>query len=289
MRRLVIWVPALIWTALVLGFSSGDFSAENTGSLLAPLLMWLFPWLTPEPDRRDPRLRAQGRPPDRVRHPRLAVVSRAHRTPWLARAHGSLASVGDQRRLRNRGRDSSVHGAQSYQQRRRRPARLHRRDDRARAGLPGMALGGGRHDRRAAVDRGDRRSAGADAGPRGGSPRRRALAHRAGRPGPCWPIDGGEATRRAEGPLPRSRVHPRAPSHAAQLETILVQRDTYFAVPRGRLKLREVSEPRRPADPVRPPGHRRREGQPDPSRRGAGRRRAGACCSRPPSGSAPES
>ena len=29
---------------------------------------------------------------------------------------------------------------------------------------------------------------------------------------------------------------------AAQLETILVQRDTYFEVPRGRLKLREVSD-----------------------------------------------
>ena len=47
MSRLVTWVPALIWTALVLGFSSGDFSAENTGSLLAPLLIWLFPWITP--------------------------------------------------------------------------------------------------------------------------------------------------------------------------------------------------------------------------------------------------
>jgi VanZ family protein len=46
-RRLVTWVPALVWTALVLGFSSGDFSAENTGSLLAPLLIWLFPWITP--------------------------------------------------------------------------------------------------------------------------------------------------------------------------------------------------------------------------------------------------
>jgi VanZ family protein len=45
--RLVTWVPALLWTALVLGFSSGDFSAENTGSLLAPLLIWLFPWITP--------------------------------------------------------------------------------------------------------------------------------------------------------------------------------------------------------------------------------------------------
>ena len=47
MSRLVTWVPALIWTALVLGFSSGEFSAENTGSLLAPLLIWLFPWITP--------------------------------------------------------------------------------------------------------------------------------------------------------------------------------------------------------------------------------------------------
>ena len=47
MNRLVTWVPALIWTALVLGFSSGEFSAENTGSLLAPLLIWLFPWITP--------------------------------------------------------------------------------------------------------------------------------------------------------------------------------------------------------------------------------------------------
>jgi VanZ family protein len=46
-NRLVTWVPALIWTALVLGFSSGEFSAENTGSLLAPLLIWLFPWITP--------------------------------------------------------------------------------------------------------------------------------------------------------------------------------------------------------------------------------------------------
>lgn len=41
-------MPALIWTGLVLGFSSGDFSAENTGSLLAPVLIWLFPWITPD-------------------------------------------------------------------------------------------------------------------------------------------------------------------------------------------------------------------------------------------------
>jgi VanZ family protein len=46
-KQLVTWVPAVIWTALVLGFSSGDFSAENTGSLLGPLLAWLFPWMPP--------------------------------------------------------------------------------------------------------------------------------------------------------------------------------------------------------------------------------------------------
>ena len=48
MRRLVTWIPALIWTVLVLGFSSGEFSAENTGRILGPLLVWLFPWLTPD-------------------------------------------------------------------------------------------------------------------------------------------------------------------------------------------------------------------------------------------------
>jgi VanZ family protein len=47
-RRLVTWIPAVIWTVLVLGFSSGEFSAENTGSILGPLLVWLFPWLTPD-------------------------------------------------------------------------------------------------------------------------------------------------------------------------------------------------------------------------------------------------
>jgi VanZ family protein len=44
--RLSIWLPAVVWTALVLWFSSGDFREENTGSLLRPLLAWLLPWLT---------------------------------------------------------------------------------------------------------------------------------------------------------------------------------------------------------------------------------------------------
>src|SRR5262245_56090827 len=45
--RLSIWLPAVLWMALVLWFSSGDFGAENTGSLLKPLLLSLLPWLTP--------------------------------------------------------------------------------------------------------------------------------------------------------------------------------------------------------------------------------------------------
>ena len=32
--------------AVILWLSSGDFSAEHTGSVLRPLLQWLFPWAT---------------------------------------------------------------------------------------------------------------------------------------------------------------------------------------------------------------------------------------------------
>ena len=34
--------------AVVLAMSSAEFSADKTGSVLHPLLAWLFPWLTPE-------------------------------------------------------------------------------------------------------------------------------------------------------------------------------------------------------------------------------------------------
>ena len=33
---------------VVLAMSSAEFSADNTGSVLQPLLSWLVPWLTPE-------------------------------------------------------------------------------------------------------------------------------------------------------------------------------------------------------------------------------------------------
>jgi VanZ family protein len=45
--RLATWAPPIVWMAVVLVMSSAEFSAENTGSVLHPLLAWLLPWLTP--------------------------------------------------------------------------------------------------------------------------------------------------------------------------------------------------------------------------------------------------
>jgi VanZ family protein len=42
--RLAIWLPPLAWMAVILWLSTGDFSAENTGGVLRPLLQWLLPW-----------------------------------------------------------------------------------------------------------------------------------------------------------------------------------------------------------------------------------------------------
>lgn len=44
MIRLTIWLPPLAWMAVILWLSTGDFSAENTGGVLRPLLQWLLPW-----------------------------------------------------------------------------------------------------------------------------------------------------------------------------------------------------------------------------------------------------
>ncbi len=43
MRRLLDWIPAIAWAALIWTFSSHDFAAESTGPLLLPLLRWLLP------------------------------------------------------------------------------------------------------------------------------------------------------------------------------------------------------------------------------------------------------
>src|SRR5258708_19845355 len=42
-KRLAFWLPPLVWMAAIMWFSGGDFSAENTGSVLRPLFRWLLP------------------------------------------------------------------------------------------------------------------------------------------------------------------------------------------------------------------------------------------------------
>ena len=46
MKRLAFWLPPLVWMAAIMWFSGNDFSAENTGSVLKPVLQWLLPRLT---------------------------------------------------------------------------------------------------------------------------------------------------------------------------------------------------------------------------------------------------
>ncbi|HET7340866.1 MAG TPA: VanZ family protein [Methylomirabilota bacterium] len=48
MRRLATWLPPLLWTAVVLSFSTDDFSAVRTGNVIEPFLAWLFPSLSPQ-------------------------------------------------------------------------------------------------------------------------------------------------------------------------------------------------------------------------------------------------
>jgi VanZ family protein len=43
MTRL-IWLPPLLWMAMIIWFSTGYFSDVNTGKVLMPLLQWIFPW-----------------------------------------------------------------------------------------------------------------------------------------------------------------------------------------------------------------------------------------------------
>jgi VanZ family protein len=45
-KRLAFWLPPLAWMAAIMWFSTGEFSAENTGSILGPLLRWLLPGAT---------------------------------------------------------------------------------------------------------------------------------------------------------------------------------------------------------------------------------------------------
>jgi VanZ family protein len=42
------WWPALLWAGVIFSLSTDSFSAEHTGSILAPILHWLRPSVTEE-------------------------------------------------------------------------------------------------------------------------------------------------------------------------------------------------------------------------------------------------
>jgi VanZ family protein len=46
-RRLWRYGPLLVWMAFITFASTGEFSAANTSRILRPILLWLFPNLTP--------------------------------------------------------------------------------------------------------------------------------------------------------------------------------------------------------------------------------------------------
>ena len=43
MEWLKRWWPALAWAAVISGFSTGAFTAENTSRIIVPILHWIFP------------------------------------------------------------------------------------------------------------------------------------------------------------------------------------------------------------------------------------------------------
>jgi len=47
MRWLKRWWPALVWAGVIWSFSTGAFTAENTASIIIPILHWLFPNASP--------------------------------------------------------------------------------------------------------------------------------------------------------------------------------------------------------------------------------------------------
>ena len=108
-------------------------------------------------------------PTSRSTDPLLAVVPQSHARRRLPRAvGGAWLALAISVATRDRGRESSSHAAQPHRQRGRRRARLPGRGGRARTRRARMALGPRRHDRGAAVGRGDRRPAGARARSGGG-------------------------------------------------------------------------------------------------------------------------
>jgi VanZ family protein len=44
------WLPVVLWLAFIFVMSTSGFSADNTYSVVRPVLRHLFPWLTPHQD-----------------------------------------------------------------------------------------------------------------------------------------------------------------------------------------------------------------------------------------------
>jgi VanZ family protein len=40
------WWPALLWSLLIFSMSTDTFSAEHTGSIIEPILRWIYPAIT---------------------------------------------------------------------------------------------------------------------------------------------------------------------------------------------------------------------------------------------------
>jgi VanZ family protein len=47
-RWLLAWWPALLWATLIFGMSTDTFSSEHTGSIIEPILRWIYPAITAE-------------------------------------------------------------------------------------------------------------------------------------------------------------------------------------------------------------------------------------------------
>ena len=47
-RRLSRYLPVILWLTFISFASTGEFSADNTSRIIGPLLLWLFPDISPE-------------------------------------------------------------------------------------------------------------------------------------------------------------------------------------------------------------------------------------------------
>jgi VanZ family protein len=45
-KWLRVWWPALLWAMVIFGMSTDTFSAEHTGSIIEPILRWIYPAIT---------------------------------------------------------------------------------------------------------------------------------------------------------------------------------------------------------------------------------------------------